>query len=232
MKNYIFILLLLISISGYSQRIYPATQTELIFSMASMNKTTIPTSQVVRFSAVINHESQLHVNFNKSFGYYTGFGIKNIGMINRFSNQDINFKQRAYAVSLPLAIKFGSVQKEQFFALGGELNFLFHYKEKFLYDDTKIKRSEWFSSKVNAFQPAVFLQIKYFKSQAITFKYFLNDFLNYQPGGLLLPDGTLVNDYGRSSHLFYISWASHLEIKDSDKKKPDPPKIRTARLDY
>lgn len=226
----LFIILLISSQICSAQRIYKTSQTEFIFSSASLNPTSIASSNVVRFSGFINHEGQRHVNFNNRIGYYTGIGIKNIGMINRFGIQDINFKQRAYAISIPFALKFGRIQRQSFMAVGVDINFLFHYKEKFLYNDTLTKQSEWFSKKVKPIQPAVFFQIKYLKSQIITFKYFLNDFLRYQPGGLALPDGSNVTNYGRSSHIFYISWGTSLEFKDKI-DKPLPKRIRTASLE-
>jgi hypothetical protein len=231
MKNSIALSLCLIIFAGYSQNIYPTSQTEFIFSSAKMNSTAISSSPVVRFSGFLNHESQLHVNFNKKIGFYTGIGIKNIGMINRFDSSNIHFKQRAYALSVPLALKLGKVNKQAFIAIGAEANILFNYKEKFLYGNTKTNKSEWFSNKVNTFNTAVFFQIKFLKSQIITFKYFLNDFLRYQPGGLKLPDGTVVSNYGKSSKLFYVSWGSSLEFKDPKVKIQErKATIRSAKL--
>jgi hypothetical protein len=230
MKNVIFLCLYLIAHSGYSQRLYSASQTELIFSSGNINSTSIPSSSAVRFSGFLNYESQLHFNFNKKIGFYTGLGIKNIGMINKFDKGTITFKQRAYALSLPLALKLGNVGNQGFIALGAEANLMLNYKEKFLYSNIKTSRSEWFSNKVNTFNPAVFFQIKFLKSQIITFKYYLNDFLKNQ-SGLLLPNGTVVNDFGKSSKLFYISWGSNFEFKKA-KVKVNGKKtiIRTARL--
>ncbi len=161
-----------------------------------------------------------------------GIGIKNIGMINNFGSYNLHLKQRAYALTVPLAFKMGKVDRMAFIALGAEANFLFNYKEKFLYGDTKTRKTEWFSNKVNWFNPSVFFQLKFLKTQVITFKYYLNDFLHYQKGGLTLPDGTVVSDYGKSSKLFYVSWGSHLEFKDSDNKniKKAKNRIRTASL--
>ena len=96
MKNILIFTLLIFNVfnsHSFAQDIYAAAQTDLIFSMATMNATNISTSQVVRFSGFLNHETQRHVNFNKKIGYYTGLGIKNIGMINRFGDQDITFGQ-------------------------------------------------------------------------------------------------------------------------------------------
>jgi hypothetical protein len=219
--------------SAKAQKKYAAHQTDLIFSLSSMNTTNDPTSAVMRFSGFLNHEEQLHFDFGKTIGMYTGLGVKNIGFINRFENHKTNFKQRAYALGIPLAIKIGHLNNQAFVALGGELNLMVHYKQKFLYNDTKIKSGEWFSDKVTLLNPAIFLQIKFLKSQTITFKYFLNDFLQYQSSGLTLPNGTLISDYGRSSKLFYISWGSHVAIKDPQaKKEQELQKLKSARSEY
>ena len=232
MKNSIIVVsLCLIVFSSYSQKVYLASQTEFTLSSANMNSTSVSSSPVVRFSGFINHESQIHLNFNKRTGIYTALGIQNIGIINRFDSSNIRVKQRAYALSAPLAFKLGNLNKQTFIAIGAEANILFNYKEKFHYGDVKTRKSEWFSDKVNTFNPAVFFQIKFMKSQIITFKYFLNDFLRYQPGGLTLPNGTVVSDYGKSSKLFYISWGTNLEFRDPKvKSKGKNMIIRTAKL--
>ena len=126
-----------------------------------MNATTIPSSGVVRFSGFLNHESQVHVNFNKKYGFYTGVGIKNIGIINSFESNKVHYKQSAYALTVPLALKVGKVTRQSFAAIGVEANWLFHYKEKFIFDKTKISKSDWFSTVVNPFNPAVFFQVKF-----------------------------------------------------------------------
>jgi len=198
--------------------------------MAEMNSTPISTSQVVRFSGFANYETQLHIDFNKSLGLYTGLGIKNIGIINHVEYHKINVKQRAYALGLPLALKLGNLKNQHYIALGGEINLMTHYKQKIIFDDTKIKGGEWFSNKVNLLNPAVFLQVKFLKDQVISFKYFLNNFLRYQPGGLALPDGTVINDYGKSSKLFYISWGYNIAAKDPEiKKQIEQERMKTAR---
>jgi hypothetical protein len=234
MKNIITAYLFLITLSGYAQKLYPANQSELIFSGAQMNSTNdVSSYPVTRFSGFFNYEAQRHLNFNKSSGMYFGMGIKNIGIINHFNGTDFRFKQRAYTLSFPLALKLGRVDRMAFLALGAEANIMYQYKEKFLYGNTKTRKSEWFSDKVNLFNPAVFLQFKFFKTQVITFKYYLDDFLKYQSGGLTLPDGTIVSDYGKSSKLFYVSWGSNIEIREPGNKniKKVEKRIRSARLE-
>jgi hypothetical protein len=229
MKTPIFICLILLAFSGKGQSSYPVSQTDLILSLGNMNSTAVSSSPVVRFSGFLNHEWQLHFDFNKTIGLYTGLGLKNIGMINHFDDHGINFKQRAYAIGVPLALKLGSMNGQTYIVLGGEANIMTQYKQKFLYDNTKTKQSEWFSNKVNFFNPAVFFQFKFMKSQIITVKYFLRDFLRYQAGGLQLPDGTVVSDYGQSSKLFYISWGSSIAIKDPVIEQKKQQVIKSAR---
>ncbi len=232
-KNFAALPLIFLSLTTQAQKIYPANQTDLIFSMAQMNATAgVATTPVVRFSGFINHELQIHFELSKTIGVYSGWGIKNIGMINHMEYKGVNFKQRAYALSMPLALKMGNLKEQGYLAVGTELNVMTHYKEKFLYDETKVKKSEWFSNKVNLLNPAVFLQVKFFKSQVITLKYFLNDFLRYQPGGLTLPDGTVISDYGKSSKLFYISWGTHIHHTlpdDVKQKQKELEKLKSAR---
>ncbi len=231
MKINLFIFICLATFPAFAQKYYPTSQTELIFSYAKLNTTATTISEVVRFSGFINHESQLHINFNKKCGFYTGLGIRNIGMVNYFDSSKVTFKQRAYGLNVPFAFKIGNVKNQSFLAVGVDLNLLFHYKEKFLYDNTKTTNKEWFSNKVNTFNPAVFFQIKFLKSQAITFKYYLDNFLNYQSTGLKLPDGTIISNYGKSSTLFYISWASSIEFQENKElKKAKETKYKTAKL--
>ena len=56
------------------------------------------------------------MNLGKSFGIYTGIGVRNIGMINRL-NDTIKIKQRVYALGIPVGIKLGDMQKRVYAAL-------------------------------------------------------------------------------------------------------------------
>ncbi|HVD96816.1 MAG TPA: hypothetical protein VNB90_01345 [Cytophagaceae bacterium] len=230
MRIFLLTFFCLISLSVRAQRAYWAGQNDFIFSLAQMNKTSVPSSPVLRFSGFLNYELQLHYNFGKSVGMYSGFGIKNIGLINHFEYHLINIKQRAYALSIPLALKFGSMSNQNYIAVGGELDLMAQYKQKFIYGHTKIKENEWFSDKVNLLNPAVFLTARFMQNQVITVKYFLNDFLHYQAGGLTLPDGTVIPDYGRSSHLFYISWGTNIAFRPPSVKATKESRMRSASL--
>lgn len=53
-------------------------------------------------------QQELHYDFNQSFGFYTGIGIRNVGMINEL-NDSLKLKQRAYGLGVPVAIKVGNV---------------------------------------------------------------------------------------------------------------------------
>jgi hypothetical protein len=232
MRYCLLFFLCFLQIKAQAQQLFSATQYELIFSLASMNSTSVvPSKPVLRFSGFFNYESQIHFDFGKHAGIYSGLGIKNIGLINTFKENETTIKQRAYVLSMPLAFKLGSMKDQSYVALGGEANLMMHYKEKFIYGKSKSKDNEWFSNKVNLFNPAVFIQVKFMKSQVVTFKYYLQDFLRPQQGGIVLPDGTVVADYGRSSKLFYISYGSNIATRSNKQKQQEFQNIRSARLD-
>ena len=123
-------------------------------------------------------------------------------MINKL-NDSIKVKQRVYSLALPVALKFGNMNGFHISA-GGEAELFFHYTQKTFYDDEKFKKDEWFSDKVNLFNPSVFLQINTRKGTYFKFKYYLMDFL--------VEDKQSVKIYSvpypykpESSQLFYIS---------------------------
>ena len=63
---------------------------------------------VVRFTAFFHFQEQFHYNFNKTFGLFTGFGVRNIGFINKIPVENAGFatmKQRSYSFGVPLALK-------------------------------------------------------------------------------------------------------------------------------
>ncbi len=178
------------------KKTYWASVSELIFSAADLGNVRIYedgvnyvqapegnlANPVPRFSAFFHAAQQFHVNFARFAGFYTGLGFRNIGMINNL-NDTIRLKQRAYGVSIPLALKFGDMEKRKYLTLGAEAEYMFHYKQKVFVgegrgDKDDYKLSEWFSNRVNAFNPGVFVEFNFGKSGYFRIKYYLNDFLN------------------------------------------------------
>jgi hypothetical protein len=136
---------------------------------------------VPRFSAFLHLAQQFHVGFNHFSGIYTGWGLRNIGMINNL-NDTLRLKQRAYSLSIPFALKLGNIEKATYVALGAEIEYMFHYKQKVFVGDGRgdkdNKESAWFSNKVNTLNPSLFAEFNFGKSGYFRLKYYLYDFLN------------------------------------------------------
>jgi hypothetical protein len=135
---------------------------------------------IIRYSAFFHFGEQFHVNFGKSFGLYTGIGVRNIGMINRL-NDSIKVKQRVYALGVPVGIKLGDMQKRVYLALGAELELFFNYKQKtFLGSgrgDKVEKFNEWFSDRTPLLNPSLFLEFKFKKGTYLKLRYYPLNFL-------------------------------------------------------
>jgi hypothetical protein len=177
------------------KKTYLASVSEFVFSAADLGLvriydsgaplTTPPegvlSNPVPRFSAFLHLAQQFHVNLNRFSGFYLGWGLRNIGMINNL-NDTLRLKQRAYSLSVPVALKLGNMEKRSYLALGAELEYMFHYKQKVFVGDGRgdkdNKEAEWFSNRVNVINPGIFAEFNFGKSGYFRLKYYLNDFLN------------------------------------------------------
>ena len=173
------------------KRTYFATVSEGILSIGNLGKVTIfkpntePSSAntpnpIPRYSTFLHFGEQFHVNLGKSFGLYTGIGVRNIGMINRL-NDSIKVKQRVYALGIPVGIKLGDMQKRVYAALGAELELFFNYKQKtFLGSgrgDKVEKFNEWFSDRTPLLNPSLFVEFNFKKGTYIKLRYYPMNFL-------------------------------------------------------
>ena len=220
---------------------YWKSASEFIFSLGSVDAMgpdalnplvlkPIDVTPVLRFTGFFHLQQQLHYDFNKNIGLFTGLGIRNVGMINKL-NDSIKVKQRVYSLGVPVAIKFGDLPDGFYVAVGGEAELFFHYKQKVFYDDEKFKKSEWFSDKVNLFNPSVFLDITSSKGGYIRFKYYLTDFL--------VSDKQDIKTYGNSytyipekSTLFYVSIGTTIKTRKGSHNKVKTDKTNTAMVNY
>src|SRR3954469_7046220 len=170
---------------------YTMSASELIFSGGEVKSGGKTLDNVIRFSAFLHFQQQFHYNFNNTFGLYTGFGLRNVGFINRInisdSLGDVTVKQRSYSLGVPLALKIGNMKKGVFLALGAEAELMFAYKQKILYNDQKYKYDKWFSDKVNIINPSVFADIRFKQGSYIRVKYYLLDFLKDQDMSFIAP---------------------------------------------
>lgn len=128
---------------------------------------------VPRFSAFFHTGEQAHFQFSKNLGFYTGLGIRNVGLINKI-NDTITLKQRAYSIGIPAAIKIGNMAKKAYLALGGEIELFFHYKQKSWIDgrDNKVKFRDWFSNRIELINPSVFAELNFGKGNFLKLRYY------------------------------------------------------------
>lgn len=220
--------------SDAPKRVYMKSASEFIFSMGNMNAfadsvrmVEMDISPVVRFSGFFHLQEQLHVDFSKSAGFYTGIGLRNIGMINQL-NDSVKVKQRAYSLGIPVAFKFGKLPQGYFVAFGAEAELFFHYRQKDFYDGAKRKHGEWFSNRVNLINPSVFIDIHSNRGTYLRLKYYLMDFLDTEHQQVNLGNGNIQPFYPDHSQLFYIAIGASVRHRTSPPPRPSIEKAKTA----
>lgn len=215
-----------ISLRVSAQNYYLASAGESIFSIGTVDAGDADIHPVLRWSPVLNFQEQLHFDFSRAFGIYTGLGFRNVGLI---SKVDYNFddagtsyyktatiKERSYSLGLPLLFKLGDMKEGTYFSAGAEAEVMFVYKRKIFEGDSKNKTLNWFDNSVNIFNPSLLAEVHFPKGQYLRFKYYIYDFLNYK--GIKLIDGTVLPEYGAKSPLFYVAFgAVTFKKKVSDK---------------
>lgn len=159
----------------------------------------------LRFSGFYHSEEIVHVDFARRVGFYTGVGLRNVGMIEMSMATSDKMKRRTYTLGVPMAVKIGSMKARRYLYGGAEMEMAFHYKQKlFVEGMKKEKYSEWFSQRVNMWQPSLFAGFKYSDNWSVRIKYYLNDFLNRSFTGR---DFGQFVDYSKykTSNLFYVA---------------------------
>jgi hypothetical protein len=140
---------------------------EILFSFSQTEQDGKGVNDKLRFSPVFNFGHEFHLNFSEFLGIYTGLGIRNVGYVDRpeyfapgaVVSTQLRMKHRVYALVLPLGIKIGNIGKHSYFSAGAELNLFFNYKEKAWLNDSKTKKSEWFSDRTELVNTSFFAQL-------------------------------------------------------------------------
>ncbi|MFI5219779.1 MAG: hypothetical protein ACHQNT_09850 [Bacteroidia bacterium] len=211
---------LLVIFKGHSQsmnddkksNVYSMGASELIFSFGDVKDPNLMIDPIVRFTVFFHYQHQFHYDFNAKTGLYFGLGVRNVGFINTL-NDSIKIKQRSYSLGIPLAFKIGSMQNKTWLAVGGEAEMMFAYKQKVFYADQEFKNNEWFSDKVNIFNPSVFAEIHFKGGSYLRFKYYLMDFLQEDKQDVKL-FGVPFAYHPESSKLFYVAIGTAINHKD------------------
>lgn len=206
-----------------AQKVYPITSGEMIFSNGTVEFTDeylqqYPGAEVsgvpLRFTMAVHISQYWHVDFNENLGFYTGLGVKNVGLIsdevlyNGAINdyQDYKIIRRVYTGGIPLALKLGAFDKNLYIFGGGEVEFPIHFKEKYWgshdREGSKTKTNKWFGGQTESIMPSVIAGVQFPGGINLKFKYYLNDFLNHD-----YSDNNFVSDLHRykSSQIWYMS---------------------------
>lgn len=224
MKRY-FILLIFSFLSYFlhAQNSYWTATTSYILSSSNASYENplkpgdiVSIADAPRFTLWLNFNMFYNYNFGKNIGLLSGFGLNNIGLITKELstitdstsddfNKDVSWKRRAYTITVPLALKIGKVDNGFHFLIGGQYDYLFHYKEKEFLSTGKRKMTEWFSKRVNNFIPSVFVGVGFKGGVSILFTFGLKDFLN-KDYSYLNESGVTIKPYeSMNSKIFHIS---------------------------
>lgn len=208
MKNYAFVfaylgLVLVGQHSSLAQsQLYTSAGFENIFAFSNIDQSNADVSytQDARYSIAFNIQSNVNYDFNHIIGMYSGVALRNVGLA--FQGEGLNpMKHRSYSLGIPIGLKIGSLERGFFVFGGAEYEWMFAYKQKEYIGDDKFIRSEWFSDRVNRFIPSIFAGISFPGGISVSFKYYLNDFLNKD----------FVDDFGNrpfqqfDTQMFYVS---------------------------
>ncbi len=207
-----------------AQKVYTSTQLKLIFSTApnierAGNKVPSP----MRFTCFFNYSVIANIDLTKHLGLSIGGEIKNIGLI---MNKDSAFhvKSRAYALGIPIYIRLGNMDKRWYFFGGAQYDYLFAYKEKVFYDDSKTKRTNDYSGAVNPFIPSVFIGYREKNGASFSINYMLQNFYSdeYRFKDPTQGDKPYTDGYKNSQILYFsIGFMGDLD-KPFETTKPKP----------
>ena len=228
MKRYLIILILSLAffnLEAQNKKIYMSTGGEIILSGADVNFNGTDVNTNMRFTIFFHMQQQVNFDLTDNIGLYTGFAIRNVGLIMEDLYQNVGYnvgllhpdynkntkiKHRSYSLGFPIAIKLGSLENN-FFAYGGfEYEWMFHYKQKKFIDGEKYKFKEWGSDRVNPWIPSWFAGVQFPGGFNLKFKYYLNDFLNQDFVG---QDFGQDVDYSQfeSTGIWYISFSTMIK---------------------
>jgi hypothetical protein len=230
----VFIAAIFLSTGVFAQfREYKVTTWEMIFSSSDIQLSDAfhleyPDAEItktdVRYTLFFHLGEYWNFNFGNNFGFYTGLGVRNVGLISDErlpeivgSPQLVDYKivRRLYTIGAPLAFKLGSFKDNLYFYAGGECELALVYKEKY-WTGTQTRAGEmkknktWFGDQTPAFLPSVFAGVKLPGGVSASFKYYLDDFLNHnysKKDNSVIGNPYNISDLSRYklSQVFYLS---------------------------
>jgi len=204
MKKFIFAIAIAASFSSFAQDsdnysekksqskvYYTKGGNASLLSFAQVTRNGEEISTIPRFTMFLNIGTNANVDLGNNLGLFAGLNLTNIGMITEekivgtVKTDVFKYKQRVYALGVPVGIKIGDLRK--FYVYGGaEAAYAINFKQKTFINGEKVdKFNEWFSNRSNPFMPAVFAGFQTKSGFGLKVQYYLNNFLNpnFSEGG-------------------------------------------------
>jgi len=181
---------------------YSKLSNESIFSSGSLKIKDVNVDSEIRYSAFFHGGVEMHYNFFKVLGMNTGLMVRNVGFINNL-NDSIKLKQRSYALGIPLFLNIRIKNGLSYISFGPELECMFAYKQKVIHDDEKLIYHEWFSNKVQLFNPSLNFSV-HMRDLFVRVKYYTRDFLDHDHQSIKVNGQRFLLPVTESK-LFYIS---------------------------
>lgn len=213
------ILLFVLAVFGLAQmssaqsstKTYWVSGMEIPFQWAAIEYEGSETSSIMRFAPFLNIKSYFNIDPGRSFGFLTGFAVRNVGFIYDVPDSETSTRKkfRTYNLGIPVGLKLGKMTGT--FVYGGyEIEFPFTYKEKTFENEVKQdKYVIWFSKRVPVFYHTVFVGINLLKGLNVKFKYYFTNFHNQDYTEVV--DGVESKPYeGLKSNVMYISVSFNL----------------------
>ncbi len=218
MRKTIILLVAVVFIASFQsikaqKSVYTTSGGEMIFQMSELDHNgSVPTN--VRWTVFLHLGSYVHMDLTDNIGFYSGLAVRNVGFIvnevDFDSNLPVKTIRRTYNLGIPLAFKLGSFDKQFYIFGGGEYEWMFHYKEKSWVDGdgsrsgTKVKYTEWFSQRVNALMPSLFVGLQFPAGFNVKFKYYMRNYMNQNYTHAT--QGKIYSDFDVKLYYISLSW--------------------------
>lgn len=178
MKKLMALALICAPIHLYAQqKIQVINISEFIFSSADISHLTHDIYPKLRFSFFYHTSFQFHYQLTPQIGVFSAASIRNVGYRAKLNGG--TFKQRAYMLGIPLAIKSGDFNNARYMFAGLEMDYAFHYREKYKNGYSQATGA-WFAQQIHAFHPSVFIGYSFNHTFEFSFKYYFNNFVRQQ----------------------------------------------------
>lgn len=148
-----------------------------ILQFATVTSGNVSYQTIPRYSYFFNMGADVDIRLLSNLKVFTGFHIKNIGMITKITDS-IKIKERVYTFGAPIGLKWQDNKLKLVLKVGIDAALAINYKIKHFVNDKKIfKDNKFFSDDANLLFTSIFGGVA-FKGFSVTANYYLNNFYN------------------------------------------------------